>query len=445
MSVNPRDELLARLRREFSAGADLAEDDPWLDLDGEHRTVVPLPSRSATGDLAAASVTAVLRASGDFASTPDPDRIAMAYRSDRILTVDGSAPSVWSPFSGFWRTRDGWVRTHGNYPHHALRLRTGLGLGRSADEVAVRAALGDRTSAEALHDITSAGGLVVAVLPESPPTDAALRERPLVHVGRLGRSPGSARGARPLAEPGLPLSGVRVLDLTRVIAGPVCTRTLALLGADVLRIDPPGFPEPEWQHFDTGHGKRSSVLDARAPLFHHLLSTADVVVLGYRPASLARLGLAPHSLADRHPGLIIAQLSAWGLEFPDRAGFDSLVQAESGIAMVESSDGATPGVLPAQALDHSAGYLLAAAITALIRRRAEAEGSWLVETSLRRVAAELLGMPRRADAGGESVADAASHVASFDVAGIRVTTVRPALPGREFAAPHRWGRDQPRW
>ena len=404
---------------------------------------VPLPSRLSTGDLAWASVGAATIAARRDPAALDGDRIATAYRSDRSLTLDGTAPSVWSPFSGFWHTADGWIRTHGNYPHHAARLRAGLGLDDSADADAVTHALACMSATDAVKAITASGGLAVRVSPERPVVDAALRETPLLDIRRLGDAPHSPVLNTTIAA--APLAGIRVLDLTRVIAGPVCTRTLAFLGADVLRIDPPHLAEPEWQHLDTGHGKRSARLDARSPEFAELLAEADVIVLGYRAASLARLGLSPEALIERHPGLIVAQLSAWGSDHPDRAGFDSLVQAESGIALVESPDGERPGALPAQALDHSAGYLLAAAVSVLVERRAAHGGSWLVRTSLRRVAAELLGLPRQAEAAAESDVDPSPHLRRFDVAGVELITAGPALPGGDFTAPHPWGSDQPDW
>ncbi|MGH3692017.1 MAG: CoA transferase [Microbacterium sp.] len=424
-----------------------------LGFSGEHVSLpehpaVPLPSRLATGELAWASVGAVVLAIGRSPASLDPERIATAYRSDRFLTIDGTAPPVWSPFSGFWRTSDGWVRTHGNYPHHAAGLCKGLHLRDDADGSAVRDALAEQSTAESVSSITAAGGLAVPVAPEDPAADESLRERRLLEISRVD-APAGAR-SRPAAaatrhQAALPLHGVRVLDLTRVIAGPVCSRTLALLGADVLRIDPPHLPEPQWQHLDTGHGKRSALLDARSSRMQELLADADVVVLGYRPAALARLGLSPLDLIGRYPGLMVAQLSAWGTEHPDRAGFDSLVQAASGISLVESPDGETPGALPAQALDHSAGYLLAAAVTALVSRRSREGGSWYVSTSLRRVAAELLGMPRRAEPGSGAEFDTGPHLARFDVGGKALVTARPALPGYEFDAPHAWASDQPVW
>ncbi|MDQ0729066.1 crotonobetainyl-CoA:carnitine CoA-transferase CaiB-like acyl-CoA transferase [Microbacterium sp. W4I20] len=422
---------------------ELGEDAGVLDSVMEPSTPVPLHSRLATGQLAWASVALAVLASHNDPAMIDPVRIATAYRSDRVLRIDGQAPPVWSPLSGFWETDDGWVRTHGNYPHHAAALRAGLRLKEPADADDVRSAVSRMTAADAVSAITSTGGLAVPVLEEDRSEDARLRQHPVLDIRKLGThaAPRTPRvGAAPL-----PLSGVRVLDLTRVIAGPVCTRTLALLGADVLRIDPATMAEPSWQHLDTGHGKRTALLDARSPRMRELLADADAVVLGYRPDALDRLGLAPEALAQQYPGLIIAQLSAWGLDHPDRAGFDSLVQAESGIAMIESRDGFRPGTLPAQALDHSAGYLLAAAVIALLRRRDREGGTWFVQASLRRVAAELLGMTRRVEPALDSLIDDPSHTAHFRVGDSDLITARPALPGLEFAAPRPWGQDQPRW
>ncbi|MEV0347577.1 CoA transferase [Nonomuraea sp. NPDC050680] len=185
-----------------------------------------------------------------------------------------------------------------------------------------------------------------------------------------------------LAPASLPAAGVRVLDLTRVIAGPVATRTLALLGADVLGVDSPGLPESTDAHADTGMGKRSTLLDLSAiddlRTFADLLGSADVVVLGYRPGALEALGL--DTLLARRPGLIVAQLCAWGWSGPwaARRGFDSLVQAASGIAVIEAEADGRPGVLPAQALDHGTGYLLAAAVLrALSDRQLTGGGRWL--------------------------------------------------------------------
>lgn len=434
---DPRDSgLLARLLGELGLRADDSERLAPRD--------VPLPSRLDVGELAWCSVAVAGAAlASDSPVSPAPDLIAAAYRSDRHLRIDGHAPEVWSPLSGFWRASDGWVRTHANYPHHATPLRAALGLAQDAGPDELTSALRSTTAGGAASAITAAGGICVAVRPEDPEADAALRRLPLISLTRSAESP-----RRPLpTDATLPLTGVRVLDLTRVLAGPVATRTLALAGADVLRIDPPDRPEIELQHLDTGHGKRSALLDIAADRarFEGLLADADVLVLGYRPSGMQRLGLDPAQVAARHPHLVIAQLSAWpGTDSP--RGFDSIVQADCGISWIESSDGVTPGALPAQALDHSAGYLLAAGITSALRRRGEQGGGWYVRTSLRRVAAELLGMPR---AEPVPMPEAPVRTQRFDVAGSEVTTVVPAVtwPGAPelFAAPRPWGADAPEW
>lgn len=434
-------DLLARVWQEIGGETAALPPDDVLRALGS----VPLASRTATAELALASIAAVTLAAGLDPALIDPSRVAAAYRSDRYLRVDGAPPPVWAPLSGFWRSADGWIRTHGNYPHHAHALRLALELDDDAGADGVATAVADLHTDDVVSRISAAGGLAVAVRPEDRTADEALRRGPLLDIAVGGTASSRARRRRSIAvddRAPAPLDGTRVLDLTRVIAGPVCTRTLALLGADVLRLDPPHLPELPWQHLDTGHGKRTALLDARGSEMHALLDAADVIVLGYRPAALERLGLAPADVAVRYPGLLVAQLSAWGTDQPDRAGFDSLVQAESGIALVEGNDG-RPGALPAQALDHSSGYLLAAALTRLLRER---DGrSRIVRTSLRRIAAELLGMPRSADVIPAPEGDASAHLARFDVAGTPVVTAAPALPGLSFAAPRPWGADAPRW
>jgi crotonobetainyl-CoA:carnitine CoA-transferase CaiB-like acyl-CoA transferase len=189
-----------------------------------------------------------------------------------------------------------------------------------------------------------------------------------------------------------------VLDLTRVIAGPVATRTLALLGADVLRIDSPHLPESADAHADTGFGKRSALLDLASrsgrASFEELLAKAHVVVTGYRPGALDRFGLSARELAERRPGLVVAELSAWGGPgagpWGGRRGFDSLVQAASGIAVTEGGADGRPGALPAQALDHGTGYLLAAAVLRSLTDQRDGGGSRHVRLALARTAHWLL-------------------------------------------------------
>ncbi|WP_353829054.1 CoA transferase [Agromyces sp. SYSU T0242] len=463
----------------------------WSELDrdpGELGSLAPLPeaalparldvSALAVASVAAASLAGWARIAEPSSIRLDGARIASAFQGERIARFDGVAPEVWSPLSGFRRAGDGWVRTHGNYPHHAAALRRVLGLTVDGPVAAedVDAAVAARDARSLAGEVTAEGGMCVVVAREDPEADAAWRRTPLVEVERLDtsdrpvgggrRSAGPARAPRtePLARRravgasgAAPLVGIRVLDLTRVIAGPVATRTLALLGADVLRVDPPHPPEIEWQHLETGPGKRSTRLDVRvaddAARLDALLGSADVLVLGYRPAALDRLGLAPATLARSHPGLVVAQLSAWGFdeEAGERGGFDSLVQAASGISFVEGSPQA-PGVLPAQALDHATGYLLAAAIVTLIERRERRGGAWLARMSLRRTAAELLGMPRRAAPGPAGLDDAVRDAIAEELSGpageqrlAAPAIASPDGPMRWRDAPRRWGSDRPEW
>lgn len=352
--------------------------------------VVDLPSPLPLGDLAAASVAsaclaadalAYARANGQPASTAEltpprlnADRVTAAFRSEQVFSFEGQPPNAWAPLSGYFETSDGWVRTHANYPHHAAALLRMLGLPATADRNQVAAKL--RTTPSLVwEDQAAVVGAVVAKVRTvdewyAHPHAVAMRSVPAVRrlmTGAHGRPLPPATGA-------LPLTGVRVLDLTRVIAGPVATRTLALYGADVLRIDSPSLPEIPWQYLDTGQGKRSALLDLTQPdgarILERLLQSADVIVTGYRPGALDRFGLDPESIRSRAPNLITATVDAWGPGGPwsHRRGFDSIVQAASGIASLHARND-VPGAMPAQALDHATGYLLAASVMSALERR----------------------------------------------------------------------------
>ncbi|MFE6063490.1 CoA transferase [Streptomyces sp. NPDC056431] len=337
-----------------------------------------LAARLPVMELARAAVAVAGLAAVERAGLPGPVRVddgavATAFVSERHLRVDGRAPVSFAPLSRFWRAADGWVRTHANYPHHRAALLTALDVREESVE-AVAAAIGERAAVEVETAVYAAGGLAVAL---RTPAEWAAHEqgrevaaRPLLTRERLDEAPPRRRGG--------PL---RVLDLTRVIAGPVATRTLALLGADVLRIDPPGNPELPDQHADTDVGKRTAALDlddrpSDRRAFGELLAAADVLVTGYRPGALDRFDL-------RRPGLVTARLSAWGDYGPwaGRRGFDSLVQVATGIAVTEGS-AERPGALPAQALDHGTGYLLAAAVLRSLTEQDRDGGTRLVRLAL---------------------------------------------------------------
>jgi len=338
----------------------------------------------ATGAVAAQRLAAEELQAGDGRVRPvvvDARHVGVAFRSERFLRLNGvPAGAGFAPLSRFLPTTDGWVRLHANYPHHREAVHRALG----ADPVAVVAA---RTSRQVEDAVVEAGGVAAAVRTASQwaahPQGAAVQDLPLLRLRHVASGGARAGGRHEQRQ----LQGLRVLDLTRVIAGPVGTRTLASYGADVLRVDNPRLPEDPAALLDTGPGKRHVQLDLAQPRdraqFQELLDAADVLVQGYRPGALAAHGLSSDALAERHPGLVVVTLSAWGAEGPwaHRRGFDSIVQAACGIADAARSPDGTPGVLPAQALDHGAGHLIAATVMRALTRTREHGGTWHGELS----------------------------------------------------------------
>jgi hypothetical protein len=393
----------------------------------------------------------------------DRGHVAAAFRSEAWLRVRGEpAGAGFAPLSRFWRAADGWVRTHGNYPWHRDALLSALGCGD--DREAVAAAIASRGAREVEDLVTGAGGVAAAVRTSAAwgaePAGQAVTASPLVAGGMQRDSPECSIGHAPprLRAAGTrPASGIRVLDLTRVIAGPVATRYLAALGADVLRLDPPHRPEMPLQARDGLLGKRSALLDFGTPdgstRLHELLSSADVLVHGYRPHALDRFGLAPQTLAERHPGLVVVSLSAWGSRGPwgGRRGFDSIVQAACGIAVAESPDGERPGALPCQLLDHGTGYLCAAAVSQALATQAARGGTLFRELSLARTGHWLLSQPRGEPADAASAhGDPGVWLTTVGSAEGPVTVVKPLgrLDGVELAWPSpltRYGGDPPAW
>ena len=218
---------------------------------------IPLSAALPVGDLVGGAVSAAALAHAPGELHLDPARVATAVTSERYLRVHGEPWQAWAEFSGFWQTADGWVRTHANYPHHREAL---------LDVVGGSDGFRRLTSLEIEEQVTARGGVAVAVRSEEEwrahPQAAAVAQSPFVRLDRMGDAPRRS---------GVP----RVLDLTRVIAGPVATRTLAFWGADVLRIDGPRLPEIEAQHLDTGAGKRSAILDAGSARFEAGQDEAD--------------------------------------------------------------------------------------------------------------------------------------------------------------------------
>ena len=322
--------------------------------------------------------------------------------------LDGRVPDLWDPLSGLYRCGGGgWVRVHANFAHHresALRVLGLLDLPAGAARDGVARALRGWRSLDFEQAATEAGGVVAAVRsfaewdahPHAPTVAAA----PLVDLQRVGSAappalrPWSAAADRPLR-------GVRVLDLTRILAGPVAGRTLAAHGADVLMVNGPHLPNIE-AIADVSRGKRSCHVDLREAegrdRLRELVRGADVFLQGYRPGALAARGFGPDELQRINPSLVCVSLSAYGEHGPwgGRRGFDSLVQSATGfnLAEAEAFGAAEPKALPLQALDYGAGFLLAfGTIAALLRRQREG-GGMRVAVTLARTGLWLRGLGR---------------------------------------------------
>jgi len=349
-----------------------------------------------------------------------------AWLGRHIRPAQGSFPSPWDPFSGAFPTADGsWIRTHANAPHHRAALLTALALPDAQTVEELASAIAQRSAEELESAIVAAGGAA-----------AALRTR----AEWMRSAPGSAVAAEPLIArtdsgparsdstwrpaPDRPLAGLRVLDLTRVIAGPAATQVLAGLGADVLRIDPDTWDEPAVLPYVMA-GKRSARLDAKTPAGRRaladLLAAADVLVHGYRAGAIDPLGLGEGERQRLRPGLVEVGVRAYGWSGPwaGRRGFDSLVQFSTGIADIgrRHADAAAPVSLPVQALDWTTGYLAAAAAVAgLTRRQVSGRGStWRL--SLARTAHALTtleGEGAASDSGADSVVGAGQRIETQD-------------------------------
>jgi crotonobetainyl-CoA:carnitine CoA-transferase CaiB-like acyl-CoA transferase len=415
-----------------------------------------LPSSFAVGALAQATIAAAglaavelwhLKTGRRQTVTVDMRHAAAEFRSERLFKVATEPPHLWDKIAGLYRTRDGgWVRIHTNFPHHRDGILSLLGAPYDRD--AVQAAL-LQWNGEDFESAAAARNLV-ATLTRSPeqwtahPQGQAVAALPIFEIIRIGDA-----APQPLPTGTRPLSGIRVLDLTRIIAGPVGGRTLAAHGADVLAITSPNLPTIPSLVIDTGRGKRSASLDlndttARATL-SALVRNADVFIQGYRPGGIAARGFAPEQLASLRPGIVAVSLSAYGHTGPwaTRRGFDSLTQNTNGINVAEAKAAGQdkPKELPAQALDHGAGYLIATGAMLALHRRATEGGSWHVRISLAQVGEWLKRLPSVTNGHAvpdPTVADFADLLETSDSGFGPMTAVRHA--GILSETPAHWAR-----
>ncbi|MGI9409536.1 MAG: CoA transferase [Hyphomicrobiaceae bacterium] len=337
------------------------------------------------------------------------DRARSSFWFKTSLDPQGwSLPPIWDAIAGDYRTADGWIRLHTNAAHHRKAALTALDLGHDADKPAVAEAVAQWRGDDLETAIVSAAGCAAVMRSHQAwlahAQGTAVAHEPLVAWTTIEQARPSDRVG---VSPGAPLSGVRVLDLTRVLAGPVSTRLLAAFGADVLRIDPPFWSEATLEPEMTV-GKRCAGLDLRQAddraTFEGLLREADVFVHGYRSDALEGLGYGAQELRQYNPRLVDVALCAYGWTGPwaQRRGFDSLVQMSSGIAEfgMRSEHGHEPRPLPAQALDHATGYLMAAAVLQAVRRQRSQGCVLSARLSLARTAHLLASSERSSLSGG---------------------------------------------
>jgi crotonobetainyl-CoA:carnitine CoA-transferase CaiB-like acyl-CoA transferase len=325
-------------------------------------------------------------------------------RSERYLRVDGKPPPpAWDPTAGIYRTRDArFVRLHTNFPHHRAAVCKVLGCEENRDKI--QAAL-MQWEGEAFETAAYAGGAVVSMMRSheewsATPQAAALAKLPPFTIEKIGEAP-----PKPWPQGDRPLAGVRVLDLSRVIAGPVAGRTLAVHGADVMLIAGPELPAIAWLTIDTGRGKLSSFVELKSEAgrarLSALLADADIFSQGYRPQAIGALGFSPQDAAKLNPGIVYVSLSAYGHAGPwaGRRGFDSLVQTSTGFNHAEGQAAGIEGPkeLPAQMLDHATGYLMAFGAMMAKARQAREGGSWHVQVSLAQTGRWLWSLGRIAD------------------------------------------------
>jgi crotonobetainyl-CoA:carnitine CoA-transferase CaiB-like acyl-CoA transferase len=378
-------ELLAAAGFAAPAAVEIAGDDPVL------------PIRYRVGAAGAAALAALGLAVAELWKARGGKRqqiavdvraAAVSLRSARYLRVNGKPPPPpWDPLSGFYPVRDGWISIHCNFPSHrdaAMRILESRPDRADSEKASVR--WKGEALEDAIHAAGGCAGFVRSAEQWAKHAQAqAIASQPLIEIERIGEAP-----PQPLPAAARPLAGVRVLDVTRVLAGPTCARSLAEHGADVLKVSAAHLPDSGVMELDTGIGKLSTRIDLRSAegvaMLEALLREADVFSQSYRPGALARRGFSPQALARLRPGIVCVSLSAWGPSGPwrERRGFDSIVQAVSGMAQA-SGHGGKPRLLPVSAIDYVSGYLMAFGATLALARRAREGGSWLVRVALARV------------------------------------------------------------
>ena len=385
-----------------------------VEITGGPDPILPTPFR--IGETSAAALAAVGLAASDLWTlrTGRRQEIALdtrhataSLRSGHYLKMDGAHVSTErNTIMGVYPARNGrWSYLHCNFPNHRAAALSVLGVPEDRDAVRKAVAQWDALELEEAIIAAKGAGGMVRTMDEwaKHPQAAAIATLPLIEIVKIGDG-----APQKLPDGDRPLSGIRVLDLTRVLAGPTCARTLAEHGADVLKITGAHLPNIGYQEYDTGHGKLSAHLDLReakdVETLRGLVREADVFSQGYRPGTLGTRGFSPEVLAKLRPGLVFVSLCAFGHLGPwaSRRGFDTVVQTVSGITSRQGElfPGAAPGpqFYPVSAIDYLTGYLMAFGAMVALARRAREGGSWLVRISLAQTGRWLVGRGQVPDA-----------------------------------------------
>jgi crotonobetainyl-CoA:carnitine CoA-transferase CaiB-like acyl-CoA transferase len=371
-----------------------------VEITGGGDPILPTPFR--IGETSAAALAAVGLAVADLWAlrtgrrqevAVDTRQATASLRSGHYMRMDGAPVSTErNTVMGVYPAKNGrWSYLHCNFPNHRAAALHVLGVPEDRDAVRDVVAKWDALELEeAIIAANGAGGMVRTMEEWARhPQAHAIASLPLMEIVRIGDSPPES-----LPDGNRPLSGIRVLDLTRVLAGPTCARTLAEHGADVLKITGAHLPNIGYQEYDTGHGKLSAHLDLREPkdieTLRGLVREADVFSQGYRPGTLGQRGFSPEALARLRPGLVFVSLCAFGHVGPwaSRRGFDTVVQTVSGIT---SRQGELFQFYPVSAIDYLTGYLMAFGAMVALSHRAREGGSWLVRISLAQTGRWLVG------------------------------------------------------
>jgi crotonobetainyl-CoA:carnitine CoA-transferase CaiB-like acyl-CoA transferase len=381
----------------------------------------------------------------------DVRQATASLRSGHYLKVgDGHVSAGRNSIMGCYPTKDGrWSYVHANFPNHRAAALRVLGCEESREAVTKAVATWNAADLEeAIIAAKGAGGMVRTQAEWARhPQAAAIAALPLLEIVRIGDSP-----AEPLPQGDRPLAGIRVLDLTRVLAGPTCARTLAEHGAEVMKISAEHLPNLGYQELDTGHGKLSAYLDLRDPAnvetLRGLVRSADVFSQGYRPGTLGARGLSPEELATIRPGIVYVSLCAFGHTGPwaSRRGFDTVVQTVSGMTsrQAEVVPGKTPGpqFYPVSAIDYCTGYLMATGAMIALRRRAQEGGSWLVRISLAQVGKWIVDL---GEISAEALQGVAEEFTADELERWSMTSDTPSGRLRHLAPVVRLSETPPRW